>query len=265
MATRAALARTCKQLHSIIERDMYRDNIRQNGGWVMGWAAVHGRLGTLQKAMASGADIHAEYLARAQYLTYALYSSTKIPARQPLLHYAAKSGQDNIVEFLLDHKVDINKKPAEARLCGCMWSTSPPRRFPRTCSRQWAPLHLAICQGNTSTARLLLRRGAIPESDTRQSMVERRLAVCTAIACDQLCLVGDIVRDEIDLVPMREIHASGAAISILISRYYHSSGRIWSKEQDQAVARLGMSMRRTRYHSFSPLIFEGDTNLQRQL
>ncbi|KAI0553689.1 ankyrin repeat-containing domain protein [Xylaria curta] len=74
------------------------------------------------------------------------------------LHLAAASGQDKAVSFLIDREVNVDA--SSKRFCGCpqvkahvnsSWPGNPPL---------WLPLHVAICQGSSQTAILLLNRGA---------------------------------------------------------------------------------------------------------
>lgn len=260
MATRYALVRTCKRLHFVIEPGIYRDNIRHHDAWVMGWAAVHGQLGTLRKGLARGANIHANYSSVPRRRPRRRWSPF---VRHPLLHYASKHGHDNVVEFLLDHKVNLNKKAFG--LCGCSWSflyafndvDIPNDNTVVGVGVEWTALHLAICHGHLSTARLLLNRDAIPESDTEQRMLERRFAVFAAIASGQPCLVDDIVREEIDLQPMREIHGLGGSIAYSSTRKWVAS-ELLHKEINEALIKLAILPIQTRGMG-RYLEFQGDT------
>ena len=81
------------------------------------------------------------------------------------LHIAARAGQDDVVEILLDHGASID-------ICSHQMGR-PVHLLSRDCPEQhgtllspadigYSPLHLAICYFQESTARLLLSRGASP-------------------------------------------------------------------------------------------------------
>ena len=52
------LVRTCRYLYHTLNRELYRQNIRWSGSSALLWAAQHGRVTTIQMALAEGADIH---------------------------------------------------------------------------------------------------------------------------------------------------------------------------------------------------------------
>lgn len=86
------------------------------------------------------------------------------------LHYAARSGQDQAVAWLLDHGADIDG-PARG-FCACevrRRRTLAPGAWPENwrvepdtpdVEVQWTPLHTALCCGRETTALLLVERGA---------------------------------------------------------------------------------------------------------
>ncbi|KAK4222899.1 ankyrin repeat-containing domain protein [Podospora fimiseda] len=76
------------------------------------------------------------------------------------LHLACGGGHDDIVEFLLDYGASM--EAASDWYCECLrpfdypWTSSGlPTEIPR-----WRPLHHALCGNHTSTALLLLKKGA---------------------------------------------------------------------------------------------------------
>lgn len=82
------------------------------------------------------------------------------------LAWAASLGKNCVVGYLLDHGADIE---LESNLCGCsdgLLDASygpPPVPFIAdniTTSSGWTPLHYALCAQHTSTAHVLLERGA---------------------------------------------------------------------------------------------------------
>jgi len=51
-----ALIQTCRRFYSILDRELYRADVRWHGSSALLWAAKHGHVGTLQKSLAEGAD-----------------------------------------------------------------------------------------------------------------------------------------------------------------------------------------------------------------
>lgn len=77
------------------------------------------------------------------------------------LHIAAYWGHDDIANLLLGHGAGVNH--LARGFCECCfahdWTRQRPRRLRRP-TPSWSPLHTAICNGNESTAKLLISRGA---------------------------------------------------------------------------------------------------------
>ncbi|OTB00156.1 hypothetical protein M426DRAFT_324475 [Hypoxylon sp. CI-4A] len=75
------------------------------------------------------------------------------------LHIAARWGHNEIVDLLLKHGADIHA--LSRGFCECGLPKEEPRYYlTNSTTPLWYPLHSAICNGNESTARLLLQRGA---------------------------------------------------------------------------------------------------------
>src|SRR5436305_1086659 len=52
-----AFARTCRRLYSILDRELYRRNVQLCGSAALLWAAERGRVVTVRKLLAEGADV----------------------------------------------------------------------------------------------------------------------------------------------------------------------------------------------------------------
>jgi len=172
-----SLALTCRRFHAIFEMELYRFNVEKQGSSVMSWAAAKGRTDVLEKAVSYGAVVDGEGQhreARLQVLSKIqlqlgeeALSAAMVRMRGPPLHYAVVGAHDEAVEWLLNHGADANK--ASVGLFGAefgndigRWQSyvdsihefgpQPGYDFPT-----WLPVHLALCHGNTSTAKLLTR------------------------------------------------------------------------------------------------------------
>jgi ankyrin repeat protein len=89
-------------------------------------------------------------------------SEAERDTRCTALHLATKSGNDRAVELLLDHDADINvlcKNLCDCKLIGPL-NPSEAVPAPALVGPAWTPLHLAICHGHLSTAKLLMSRRA---------------------------------------------------------------------------------------------------------
>lgn len=76
------------------------------------------------------------------------------------IHIAARWGNDELVDLLLKHGANIHA--LSKGLCDCVLPAEDIQTLPgiTTPAPIWMPLHIAICHGHESTARLLLSRGA---------------------------------------------------------------------------------------------------------
>ncbi|KAK3316020.1 ankyrin repeat-containing domain protein [Apodospora peruviana] len=89
----AALSLTCRRFNAVFESGLYKHNAKHNGGSAMAWGAGRGQIGTMEKALNSGADPNTVRVPLGS-MTGCLWHP---------LHYAARFGHDNVVEWLLDH------------------------------------------------------------------------------------------------------------------------------------------------------------------
>ncbi|KAM7190786.1 Ankyrin repeat-containing domain protein [Naviculisporaceae sp. PSN 640] len=176
LRSRGAFSRTCRIIHSAVEDRIYRDDVRYHGAQAMYWAISSGRLATLKNSVARGADIF-----RGLELT-------------PFLHEAAGNGYDDVVKYLLDQGVSVHHK-REFIYCNCWrqygsWRGAGgwPNEFlvipgQRRQAAAKDALHVAICTGHPSTARILMDHGAL--EDSSHPLVPRQLAIRTAAAYGQ--------------------------------------------------------------------------------
>ena len=52
-----ALVRTCRRVYGILDRQLYRENIRWHDSSALRWAASCGRVATIEKCLVEGADL----------------------------------------------------------------------------------------------------------------------------------------------------------------------------------------------------------------
>lgn len=127
----AALALSCRRLRAVAEDVLYIHNRDHEGSSAVHWAAEHGNVATLGKALKYGLDINEATL---------LHTPRLSPLQTAVVH-----GRDSAVAWLLDHGVDLTREVRSR--CNC--------RDCMTCV-----LHTAFCLGHGSTAQLLVSRGA---------------------------------------------------------------------------------------------------------
>ncbi|KAK4130694.1 ankyrin [Trichocladium antarcticum] len=185
---RLALGRANGWFYSIINPVIYSDNVKFANGTSLFWGAENGCLGTIQHAIAAGADLNASgplprKAGEPEIITVndadvdnaddaaepgaELDESAPDTSLQPFctpLHLSAKNGHRDVVEWLLDNGADMNAP--SYRVCECQSLNSgrhPSRRileWPR-----WRALHTAMCNQERSVAELLIFRGASLELD----------------------------------------------------------------------------------------------------
>ncbi|KAH8889615.1 ankyrin [Thozetella sp. PMI_491] len=175
----AALDRTTRFFHQIIDPVLYQDNVKSGGSFCLFWGAENGQLGTIKKAIAAGADLYQpvpddpgtwEPSPREERgagddgddtAADGANSSdgAKLTKYSTPLHLAAKNGHREVVTFLLDSGVDIDAP--SYKMCECKsvkgqhQAVQADYEYPR-----WRALHLAMCYGEREIAELLIFRGA---------------------------------------------------------------------------------------------------------
>ncbi|POS70562.1 hypothetical protein DHEL01_v211041 [Diaporthe helianthi] len=128
----AAVALSCKRLKEVAEDALYAQNRDRDWCSSVDWAARHGSISTLDKALEHGLSI------------MPIEQSPFEPGINPL-QTAVGYGQESAVNWFLDHGADINEMIYPS--CSCLIGDT-------------GMLHPAICSRNTSMALLLISRGA---------------------------------------------------------------------------------------------------------
>lgn len=155
---KARLARSNRRLNELTTGVLHRYSVQEEGNSAMYWAAEHGHIRTLQRMRSCGAELNDScgsrlpMVHRRFFPNPSLYHSRNSVGFLPL-HVAARFGQDAVVQWLLKNGARIESLAQS--LCGCNASLIDLSWEPR-----WTPLHLAICNDNLSTAKLLISRGA---------------------------------------------------------------------------------------------------------
>ncbi|KAJ5951378.1 uncharacterized protein N7479_009791 [Penicillium vulpinum] len=86
-----ALSRTTRQLHNLLNKYLYKHNVKHNGGCALEWAARHGRTSVAQKSLEAGALLYA----------------TVNESMQPIC-LASAHGHDAVVKIFLEWGVCPN-------------------------------------------------------------------------------------------------------------------------------------------------------------
>ncbi|KAF4822739.1 NF-kappa-B inhibitor cactus [Colletotrichum siamense] len=174
-----ALSLTNKRLYDVINPVLYAQSVKNEAPDITVLAARDGNLDTLKMAASFGADMNRVYWVPVP--TWA--KPEKIQSTAPKtgygvcwatpLHVAAAYGHYDVLKWLLAEGVDVDV-PGKL-LCGCLslcemrdhfgtssdaWQTRINLDCVPDVAGTWTPLHLAICRGNQSIARLLISRGA---------------------------------------------------------------------------------------------------------
>lgn len=156
LADLTALARSCRRLKGVAEETLYIHNRDRQASSAVPWAAVHGNIATLDKALAYKLCINQAN------------QSLTIPGRTPL-HIAVVHGEDSAVTWFLDHGANLSRVA---------------RRTPCKCSDSMTSvLHAALCFGHASTARLLISRGApleYPSPEPTERVIHKTTALLEA-------------------------------------------------------------------------------------
>ncbi|KAI0889608.1 ankyrin repeat-containing domain protein [Annulohypoxylon maeteangense] len=142
----AALALTNRRLHQVCNPILYRTERDLDQPSVVVWAAANDRIETLEKAVFFRLDLNAR--------KPGLYSS---------LYIAVKYRNELIVAWLLDHGAAVDIEPVIESPCAV--------------DSNFSPLFLALNQGQSSVANLLIERGAcltfsVPEFRTNNTSYE---------------------------------------------------------------------------------------------
>lgn len=165
---RASVSRTCQLFYSINNPILYAQNIQQGRSSCLFWAAKHGRLDTLKRAIDAGGNVNTEswfadhadnvhqvHLAGPGFSDH--NNSNNDDGVTTPLHVAAKYGQQEAAQYLIDHGAIVDA--ASSRFCDHLkiyWR----QYFTPTWRPGWTPLFAALNHGQTATAELLVSHKA---------------------------------------------------------------------------------------------------------
>jgi ankyrin repeat protein len=159
---KARLARSNRRLNDLATRVLLRYSVREEGNSAMYWAAKHGHINTLERMRSCGAEVNDNSGSRLSIVVKRLdslpWENLHTTAGFLPLHVAAKFGQDTAVKWLLSKGARLES--LAQNLCQCESQITEAHAYGNNRWNLWTPLHIAICSGHISTARLLISRGA---------------------------------------------------------------------------------------------------------
>jgi ankyrin repeat protein len=177
----SSFARSCQFLHATLTPILYR-SVRDDGNLLL-WAAHWGRVGTVEKLLAAGAQPDAALRQRellglqngagSQKRTHGTVrrcsgSRAHWPCAKSVtgamfycctaLHLAARAGHVDVIDVLLRNGADINA-PSRG-VCDCYLPYVGVTLEGSDGTPFWTALHTAICHKNEASVELLMSRGA---------------------------------------------------------------------------------------------------------
>lgn len=157
---RANISLACPRIHDITHSILYSRNTELERALYLFLAAKYGRIDALQLAHGFGADINCQaWFNDKDNLWFNKKDTDKLHTGFTTpLHVAAKYGQNEAVEWLLDRGANIDAPSKH-------WCDAPHLKDPKIyliyqkdCT--WTPLFAAINERHTFTVELLVSRGA---------------------------------------------------------------------------------------------------------
>lgn len=207
---KACLARANRRLNELATVVLHRYSVLEEGNSALYWAAEHGHINTLESMRSCGAELNDSTGSRLPIVFRRLVPD---PEGHPVhsvgflpLHVAASFGQNATVRWLLRHGARVES--LAQNLCCChgpfidlnfVGDDLEPNHT-RT------PLHIAICNGNLSVAKLLISRGAAVRSP-RDDVFDEINALHTAALCNNTAAIEFLVGS--GLVEVNEPDRSG--------------------------------------------------------
>lgn len=189
---KACLARANRRLNELATVVLHRYSVLEEGNSALYWAAEHGHIKTLERMRSCGAELNDITGSRIPIVfrrlvpnpgDYPIHSIGFLP-----LHVAAKFGQDAAVQWLLRHGARVESLGLS--LCGCHASLED--FFDVELDLTWTPLHLAVCNGNLSVAKLLISRGAAVRS-SREDALGKTDVLHIAALCNNTAAIEFLV------------------------------------------------------------------------
>ena len=226
---KAALAATNRRIYGLANRVLYLHNIRHQDASAVAWAAQSSsRFKSLVTLVECGAELNDTAGSTAPANLYPSgfthpQMEEIVNAVYTVLGVAAKAGNDLAVSWLVKRGARVDS-PVH-NLCSCQlhpgqlygsndldeWGFSP------TKSPFWTPLHIAICQGHASTAKILIEQGASlsvckPESGGQTT------ALHTAAMCNNAEVIRYLVQNK--LVDINAFDSRGFTPLVSAARAY---------------------------------------------